>query len=113
MIMINPGSGPVKGARLIEAEKNMKHWLVDCGLKKLDLEIVRVPERDDDGLYAFLVWQETRCHLIEMPGLPLDRVRYMEDSQNPFDYPRLYVDGSSWLWKFSLLNKKDFEEPKE
>ena len=40
---------------------------------------------------------------IQMPGLPVDRVRFLdEDGQNIWDFPRLYVDDSSWVWKYAL-----------
>jgi len=38
-----------------------------------------------------------------MPGLPLDRVRYIgAPEQNAWRFPRLFVDGNSWLWEFAL-----------
>jgi hypothetical protein len=38
-----------------------------------------------------------------MPGLPVEQVRYMgESGQNIWDFPRLYVDDSSWIWEFAL-----------
>lgn len=111
-VHINPGTGPVPGARLASATANMKHFIADCELKEIN--VLRCPEMDEDGRFAFLLWKETRCHLIEMPGLPLHQVRFMaEDGQNPWDFPRLYVDGSSWLWMFSIQCAQDFKEPEE
>jgi hypothetical protein len=38
-----------------------------------------------------------------MPGLLLSQVRYTGDGyQNIWDYPRLYVDGDSWVWKYAI-----------
>ena len=38
-----------------------------------------------------------------MPGLPLEQVRYLGlDGQNAYDYQRLDIDHSSWLWKFAV-----------
>ncbi|MET9402659.1 hypothetical protein [Kitasatospora sp. NPDC002965] len=38
-----------------------------------------------------------------MPGLSLDQVRWMnEPDQNIWNYPRLFVDGSSWVWWYAL-----------
>jgi hypothetical protein len=112
-IGLNIGTGPIKGATEAHAEINMRHLLTDCSAK--DLEFVRVPQHDATmGRYHFLIYRETRCHLIEMPGLPLDQVRWMsEDKQNIGSFARLYVDGSSWAWKFALncLTEEDFAAP--
>ena len=111
MVIINPGSGPVLDATEKNAIDNIKHWITDCGIK--DLEFLRLTENDSDGRFCFLVWKDTRCHEIDMPGLPLEKVRYVSDEQSIWNFPRLYVDGSSWVWKFSLLDEKDFKEPEE
>jgi hypothetical protein len=48
---------------------------------------------------------------IQMPGLPVERVRYMgETGQNIWDFPRLYVDDSSWIWQFALSVCKPDDE---
>jgi hypothetical protein len=107
-VAINPGSGPIEGAGLEDAQTNIDHFITDSKLSGVN--VVRVPERDEEGRYGFLLWKDTRCHLVEMPGLPLHQVRFMSRDQNPWDFPRLYVDESSWLWEFALLESKDFEE---
>lgn len=109
MIVINPGSGPVKNATETNAVDNMKHFVADCRVEGLN--VLRNPKDDEDGRYSFLVWKGTRCHKVEMPGLPLSRVRYMsEDGQNIWDFPRLYVNDSSWIWQYALLGENDFKE---
>lgn len=115
--VLNPGTGEIPGATEAHAESNMRHLLTDCNRK--DLKFVRAPEHDKgEGRYSYLVYRDrgTRYHLVEMPGWSLDKVRYMEESQNAWHFPRLYVDGSSWLWVFALqqLNDADaFTEPHE
>ena len=105
-VIINPGSGPISGTREGSAIKNIKHFILDCGFK--GIEFARTPEYDDDGRYSFILWMGQRCHTVDMPGLPLDKVRYMdEEDQNIWDYPRVYVDGSSWVWKFAILDSKE------
>ncbi len=106
-IVINPGTGPCVDVSETQAIDNMRHFVTDC--QQSELRFVRVPELDyGDGRFAFLLWKGERCHEIQMPGLPLNRVRYMgEPDQNAWDYPRLYVDGSSWLWMFAILNKDE------
>lgn len=112
MIIINPGSGHVKDATEANAVENMKHFVTDCGVEGLN--VLRNPKDDEDGRYSFLVWKGTRCHEVEMPGLPLDKVRFTDEpDQNVWHFPRLYVNGSSWLWMFALLVENDFKEPQE
>jgi len=51
-----------------------------------------------------------------MPGLPLDLVRYTgENGQNIWNFPRLYLDDSSWVWKFAanILANEGFAAEKE
>lgn len=99
-VIINPGAGPVPGATLEHAEENLRHFLTDLGGEHV--HSVRIPDLDEDGRFGFLIWQGQRCHEIEMPGLPIEHVRYLGDGQNIWAYPRLYVDGGSWVWKFAL-----------
>lgn len=112
MIAVNPGTGYVPNATLENAVSNMKHWLVDCDLK--NHKFIYEPENDvNDGRFSFIVLEigdnEGVFHRIQMPGLPLEEVRYVgSENQNVWHFPRLYVDGSSWVWKFSLLKKSDF-----
>ena len=106
MIVINPGSGPVADATESHAMDNMTHFVADLGLSD-KLEWRRMPEHDERGRFCFLLhWKPYRnCnafHVIDMPGAPLDEVRW-RDGLDPWQFPRLYVDGSSWLWGFALL----------
>ena len=114
IIAINPGTEYILKTTVKNATDNMKHFITDC--KPKDLLFVRVPECDRNykGRYAFLVYKDdcTRCHLIHMPGLSLNKVRFMDqENQNIWHFPRLYVNHSSWVWLFALLNDNDFEEP--
>lgn len=110
MIVINPGTGPVAGATLDHAYENMRALLQDCGHP--DAKFRRDPDHDvDGGRWPFLVtcppdgedhhdaWEVT----VDMPGIPLEKVRYTgEGDQNIWHFPRLYVDGNSWVWKFAI-----------
>lgn len=99
--VINPGTGPTDKTREAYAVDNMKHYIIDLAVP---CDFVRIPSKDyGKGRYAFLVWRKTECHEIQMPGLPLDKVRFMNDpEQNILHFPRLYVDGSSWVWVYAL-----------
>ncbi|MET7776293.1 hypothetical protein ABZU94_10550 [Streptomyces mirabilis] len=105
-IFINPGSGPVREATEEHAAINITVFGDDLRRAGLDVRSAdRIPANDyGDGRYAFeLAMADGRTIEIQMPGLPVERVRYVgEDDQNIWDFPRLYVDGSSWVWKFAL-----------
>jgi hypothetical protein len=74
-IIINPGTWPVKDATF-----------------------------DNGGRFHFIaVDRYGKNRQIDMPGIPLEQVRYMkEDGQNIWDFPRLYVDGDSWVWYYAV-----------
>ena len=114
VVIINPGSGPCEDAKESNAIENIRHYVTDCQFE--GIRVVRIPERDyGEGRFAFLLWKGERCHEIQMPGLPLNQVRFMdEEDQNIWDFPRLYLDGSSWVWKFCILSSTDdWEEWRE
>lgn len=96
-VYINPGTGPVQDASPYVARKNMKVFAKELGLE--GIKIKRHKKKDGrDGRFCFsLTYQKTKCH-IDMPGLPLDQVRWTKEL-NPWDFPRLYVEGGSWLWE--------------
>lgn len=105
-IVINPGSGPVNNAIEANAADNMTVFIGNLRDAGHDVgTFTRRPDADyGQGRYAFdIAMTDGRSIEIQMPGLPVDRIRYMaEDGQDIWDYSRLYVDGSSWVWKFAL-----------
>ena len=121
-LIINPGTGNVFGAELDHALANMKVWMAEIPNTKTASHTYnesRTKEEWDKypnmarGRFLFDV--EVELHdgkkfslEVEMPGLPLDKVRFIgAPEQNIWDFPRLYVDGSSWVWKYSFV---DFEQ---
>ncbi len=112
-MIINPGTGKVGDATEQNAIENMKHYVADCEV--CDLSFVRIPQKDyGEGRFAFLVWKGTRCHEIQMPGLSLDKVRYVgSEGQNIWNFPRLYVDDGSWIWQFAIRHEEHFKEVDE
>lgn len=104
-IVINPGSGPVANAEEYHAVENMKQFIVDAELPEACIR--RKPAADCDGRFAFEVSLEHGNVEVLMPGIPLDEVRYMGRHQNIWDFPRLYVDGSSWVWLFAFRQLRD------
>lgn len=112
MILINPGTGPVQGATLDHAYDNMRALLADAGMPAAKFR--RDPDEDvDGGRFPFLVTIGDDEVSVDMPGIPLERVRYTgADDQNIWDFPRLYVDGSSWVWMFAVNRLRDWEKYK-
>jgi hypothetical protein len=103
-IFINPGSGPVADATLDDAKVAMNQFVADLRERghKVD-EWQLLSESDDEGRWPFAVEVDDVAHQIDMPGIPVERVRFVDSTtQNIWHFPRLYVDGSSWVWKFAL-----------
>lgn len=97
-LIVNPGIGSIEGSNKEDAIQNLNQLLEDADLKKVVVEYIR----EEDGRFYFMC---SVGHMFEvgMPGLPLNQVRYMkEPSQNIWDFPRLYIDGSSWIWYYAI-----------
>ena len=107
-IAISPGSEPLQeGTYSPEmALSNLLTFIMDLehiqNLKATDPRVD--PEADnDDGRFGFLIDVDGVAVTVGMPGWPLDEVRYLaHDDQDIWDFPRLWVDGSSWLWNYAL-----------
>lgn len=103
-VFINPGSGPVDGATAANARDNINQFCKD--LRDRGVSAYPYPgfEREEiDGRWTFKLIVGTRSTEVAMPGLPGERVRWLDEpGQNIWDFPRLYVDGSSWVWQFAL-----------
>lgn len=115
---INPGSGPVQEASLEHAAENIKVFAEDIakdhGLTVKD--IFRLEDDDDRGYYAYALDVEKggveRRLRVDMPGLPLEQVRYLNlAGQDAWKYQRLDLDHSSWLWKYAVnLSRPERDE---
>lgn len=101
--IIGLGTGVVLGANLEEAERNINQFVIDLAFRADLVEVERRVDHDLDGRFSFtLKYQNNECE-VDIPGVGLDRVRYINDAtQSSLDFPRLYVDGSSWYWKYAL-----------
>lgn len=110
-VLINPGSGPVgREVSWDNAYENIKAYIADC---EIPMRVVRSEHEDDEGRYLFVLRNDEYDYQIEvdMPGLPLEAVRYVEgDERNILDFPRLYVDGSSWIWYIGTVKKETVKE---
>lgn len=92
-IIINPGTEGRPGATLENAEKIVAQICVDLGIERSSLQ--RRPEGDSPrGLYAYV----HEKFEIDVPGDPPEQFL----ASVPFESRRMYVDGSSWLYKYGL-----------
>lgn len=108
-LSINPGSGPVEASEE-EATKNIEFLIKDVNLP--NVTFVRCPDKDyhkeyNNGRLAYELRLGQRTVEVQMPGVPIDKVRYDKDKQDAVDFPRLYVDGSSGWWEFAVSSVKD------
>lgn len=99
-VILNPGTGPVRDANEDDARANVKQLMADVALDGLRMRRYR-PD-DNRGRFGFRLYYNGRRCDIEMPGWSLDRVRWMDHSQDIWQFPRLYVDGSSWIWQIAI-----------
>lgn len=99
----NPGAGPIGGdASYADACSNIKAFVSSLCLSDPPVRIKKPrPARGDGGRFLFTLHRGIRKVSVDMPGIPLAEVHYI-DGADPWRFPRLYVDGSSWLWKFAI-----------
>lgn len=101
LFAINPGTGPVRGSDEENAEVNIRVFAEDLEIPGVNIH--RESESDLDGRFGFVLELNGKRVSIDMPGIPLENVRFLGlPSQNIWNFPRLYVDGSSWVWMFAL-----------
>ena len=103
LAVINPGTGPCPGATEANAATNIVQLIVDAGLNPNEIFVTRYPDQDDEGRFYFVLSYNGRESEIDMPGWPLEKVRYLgQEDQNIWDFPRLYVNGGSWVWRSAV-----------
>lgn len=105
-VISNPGTGPVDGTRERDARRNIGAFCRDLALPSPNIRVERRPSGDFDGKYDYLLRRGIRTTTVSMPGLPLDRVK-LRPGSNAWHFPRLYVDGSSWLWPYAIETARD------
>lgn len=111
-VFLNPGTGAVRDASEQHAIDNMRQFIQDARCDGLYFR--RAADKDyGEGRYAFLVLRNDYDRVIEiqMPGIPVDKVRFTgAPDQNIWNYPRLYKDGSSWVWQYAVIDEEDYAE---
>lgn len=102
IVFVNPGSGAVLDATFENAKDNMNVFVQEAFPNGRVL-FERVEGNDGEGRWCYVLRRKNRKTIVEMPGCALDKVRFANvRSQSAWNYPRLYVDGSSWLWCFAV-----------
>lgn len=106
-IAINPGTECIDNTSWENAYENINQFIKDC---EIPMQIVKADFGCDRGRYLFVLKAENIPDYeveVEMPGLPLNEVRYIDDkTQNIWNFPRLYVDGASWVWRYAIIKKE-------
>lgn len=94
-IFINPGSGQISGlCTKANAVSNIRALIADIDMPSPAVTRSTSPKPDGSGRWSFVLCRgKAKCR-IDMPGLPLDAIRYRTDC------PRLYIEGSSFWWKY-------------
>jgi hypothetical protein len=102
--IFNPGSEPQPVGSETDARANMAHFAADVAAQTgTSVEAPDTHTHIEDGRYVYTLHVDGREHTVEMPGLPLSSVRFTRaEGQNAWDFPRLWVDGASWLWKYAV-----------
>ena len=107
MILSNPGAGPCEDGTYNNAYDNIQAFIKDCEVPMIIVSSEHKPK--DNGRFLF----KLECFLfpdykveVEMPGLPLKEVRWFSpDDGDIFNFPRLYIDGSSWIWNCAIITR--------
>ena len=119
-VIINPGTGPVTSATLRHAWSAARVLRRDLeGFARAyrddhppipwsDVRIIRRPRLDSNGRYGFVFKRGHRRCELDMPGLPIERVRYVgSPGQNIWHFPRIYIDDSSWVWMYAVSSARE------
>lgn len=114
LVIINPGTGKVTGGTSKNAYENVRVFREDLRIKmgvelydENDIRVKRFQKADyGGGRFAFRIYYKGRKVEIQMPGWSLYETKFQE-GRDPFEYPRLYVEDSSWLWPFAVDVARD------
>ena len=99
--LLNPGTGCVGGrCTMASAWRNLEALMERDGVEG---EITSDPDAENEGGRFLLVLKVKggRRILVDMPGCSLARLQ-----RESLDQPRMYIDGSSWYWRFASLKEQ-------
>lgn len=110
--IVNPGVGPIHNTSHALACANIVQLIEDVyvlrcqiGDRSQKFSVITYASTDQEynGRYRFDLTAGDRTVDVDMPGLALDEVRFLgREDQNVWDFPRLYVEGNSWVWRFAI-----------
>lgn len=99
-VIQNPGAEKSFGSIEL-AENNIKKFIEDSGIY---FEYEYSGQRLN-GRFVFNLIHKNISYEIGMVGENIESVRYIDGyTQNIWDYPRLYVNGNSYVWLYALKN---------
>lgn len=101
----NPGAGPLAPGSAYDAEKNIRALVEDMKLAGVTIE--RAEANDGGGRFGYILRLGHRTCEVDIPGIELNRVRWMSQEQDIWTFPRLWVGGGSWVWKYAISCAKD------
>ena len=99
--LINMGTGQVDDASAEQASRNIMCFIDEVGIA--GLQAYRRDGLDSEGRFGYelrIGYKGEHRVSVLMPGCPLDQVR-IDHGDSVRGVPRLYVDGSSWLWCYA------------
>lgn len=103
MFIINPGTGDIHGSNWCRARAAALLLAKEAG-PGIQVRSLRTGDR---GWFDFEFSRGKRKVEVSVPGVGPERLR----DPNPWNNVRLYVDGSSWLWKFAVSQVRDALDP--
>jgi hypothetical protein len=116
IVVLNPGTGPVPSPKGELAAAAIMTFVGDVlkdprALASSPVSVMRTRDKPHDGYFGYELSTTTagvfRDAFVHMPGAPLEQLRWLGGSQNPFAFYRLYVEGNSWLWKYAVDTAAD------
>lgn len=116
-VIADMGTGAVEEGSKEQSEINIKKFISDCFSHNPQLRFkYEFIEIEKNGRHTYeLTNEDYRTYIVQMPAVSLEKVRFMgEEGQTVIGVPRLYVDGSSWLWKYAIdIIGFDYEETED
>lgn len=98
MIIINPGTEDLPEATEVNAKIALGLFISDLRERGVEVGWNGTTVSEDGGRWLAVLVHADHTHDVEMPGIAPEVTRRGE----PWVSPRLYVDGSSWLWQYGL-----------
>jgi hypothetical protein len=105
MMLVNPGTSSIREADKKLAKLGIAQFVTDLDLGAL--KVKRDKKGDCDGWFGFKVKSKRASISVLVPGIPMEQMRRMERDDSAWNFRRLYVEGSSWLWNYALERAKE------